>query len=283
MTLVKKDKLQGVDTALEFEDTAGRDAQGVALVDQDGDHSGVETNPLPVIPMPIDFGSAGNLTKTVGSTFVFDNTCGCSTIGFFLTDLGDGTVKSEITYDGTNWEPASMRCQGDDTIVSTITACRNYIGSIAGCRQWRLRVLTELDTDASIVGRADNEVSVIETIEFNAPPHRFGYPPTHKVYKYTTAQTNEVMWQPASGKRFVVAGLSLVAAGANDGVVTIFEDTNGNGNLFFDGTVQVANKQSFVWNWPSQIAIPADAIDTALKITTSAAITVSVMIYGYEV
>ena len=91
-----------------------------------------------------------------------------------------------------------------------------------------------------------SNVSVVETIEFNAPPHKFGHAPVRKMYDTTATVTDDVIWTPSLGKKFVITGLSIVAAGANDGIVSIYEDSNTNGNRFFRGNVVVANKGSFV-------------------------------------
>lgn len=282
MSLTKLPKQLGVDTALEFEDSEGRDIQGVVIADSEGNQTGIDENPLPTIPMPVSFGGVNNIAVDVGSTFVFDNMYGMSTIGFYL-NISGGKVISEISFDGTNWEPASMRCMALDIITSTMTMEAHFIGSIAGARYWRLRVTEELSAPGTVVGRGDSDVSVIETIEFNAPPHKVGYIIDHHDNTFTTTQTGTALWTPASGKKIVLTQMTIIAWGVNDATVEIFQNGGGSGNRFFYADIDVSNNKQFILHLPYTPAVPLDTADSPLKVTTSAAISISIMVVGYEV
>jgi hypothetical protein len=275
MTLIKSD------TRSEFKDSAGRDADGIALVDGDGSHTGTADNPLSTLQIPIDFGSIGNLGTSVGSTVVVENTVGGSTIGFYL-GIPDGAVKSEISFDGVHWESSSMRHMSDDETESSLAHSGNFIGSISSARYWRVRVTSELSTVGTVVGRLDQDVAVIENIEFGPPPHRIGYAVQRKSKSYTDAETNTVIWSPPSGRQLAITMIVVNVSGSTDGRIQIFDETNAVDKWFFNAYVEVSTNKTFSQVLPFTPAAIMLAVDNSLKITTTAAVDVDILVVGYE-
>jgi hypothetical protein len=108
--------------------------------------------------------------------------------------------------------------------------------------------------------------------------------------EYTTTQTGTNIWVPTTGNRFVITQLNITTAGTTAGVVTIWSAATGTTN-YTPGTDQVFFKGSFV---PSATGTPgaliqpnfplfSDTTNDCLKITTSAAMTVHIQVYGYEI
>jgi hypothetical protein len=141
--------------------------------------------------------------------------------------------------------------------------------------------------------------SVINDDRANAISDRYGrglvshIDPGMQVWRsgeYTTTQTGTNIWVPTTGNRFVITQLNITTAGTTAGVVTIWGAATGT-TSYTPGTDQVFFKGSFV---PSATGTPgaliqpnfplfSDTTNDCLKITTSAAMTVHIQVYGYEI
>lgn len=117
-------------------------------------------------------------------------------------------------------------------------------------------------------------------------------PPASQVYKrgrYTSAQTGTVMWDPTSGKKIAITHLTIGTGGTTAARVTLWFGANAD-TTYTEGTDQVVFDGDMI---PSANAAPGVVIalstpifcqtaDHELHITTSAGITISVDVYGYE-
>jgi hypothetical protein len=133
----------------------------------------------------------------------------------------------------------------------------------------------------------------------NAMSDRFGrgltahIDPGMQVWKqgeYATAQTGTNIWVPTTGNRFVITQLHITTAGTTAGLVTIWGAATGT-TAYVAGTDQVFFRGNFI---PSATGTPgaliqppfplfSDTTNDCLKITTSAAMTVYIQVYGYEI
>ena len=78
----------------------------------------------------------------------------------------------------------------------------------------------------------------------------------HKYWsKYTSAQTDTALWTPTSGKAAVITDLFVFARGNTDGEVTVFVDTDVNGNRIFKNNISVAVIGPFTWNHTYKLGI----------------------------
>ena len=112
--------------------------------------------------------------------------------------------------------------------------------------------------------------------------------PVSKAASFSTQQTGTALWTPASGKKVAVSNLNVSISGVTTGRVTIwFGDpgdttyTEGTDVCLFDG--DFAPTAAI----PVFIAIPFDydilcRKDCILRLTTSAAITCRIQVFGYE-
>ena len=176
-----------------------------------------------------------------------------------------------------------MRSINDDVFASSTTNGSDFIGSIAAVRSFRVRTSIAGSAAGSVVGRMQRDAAVLESIEFGYPPHRFGFTPVHKDASYTTAQTGVALWTPASGKRFIVTDGLITASGTTDATVSIFDDTDATGARLYRGYLNVSNIGSTVINIPLKTPFLSTAADNVLKLTTSAAIDVDIILGGYEI
>jgi hypothetical protein len=231
----------------------------------------------------MDFGEEGNLGFQAGDCVCFANTGGYSTVGFHLIPPTGGTVTFEASFDNVNWEPITVRGINSDVLTQTADAEDDFIGSIAGGRSFRVRTSSAGSTLGTVVGRAQRDAAVIETIEFGAPPHRVGYDLIHKDGEYTTAQAATALWTPASGNKFVVTDMTLIAAGTTDATVSIFDAADASGSRLFYSAVDVSNNRQFSYNHSFRVPWVSAAADNVLKVTTDANITLFVGVHGYEV
>lgn len=108
--------------------------------------------------------------------------------------------------------------------------------------------------------------------------------------EYSSAQTGANIWVPTTGNRFVITQIHITTAGTTAGLVTLWGAATGT-TAYTPGTDQVFFRGNFVpsaTGTPGVIVSPSfpmfsDTTNDCLKITTSAAITVYIQVYGYEI
>jgi len=117
--------------------------------------------------------------------------------------------------------------------------------------------------------------------------------PAMQVWKQieaTSAQTGTAIWTPAGGKKIAVTSYQIGTGGTTAGLVTLWWGASAD-TTFTQGTDQVLFRGSLT---PSATATPGViaekgvapvycvTADHVLRLTTSAAITIYVTVYGYE-
>lgn len=107
----------------------------------------------------------------------------------------------------------------------------------------------------------------------------------------TTAQTGTAIWTPASGKKIVVTSMEVAVGGITAGIVTLWFGaagdttyTQGTDQVLFRGEVSPSATQSIVLPFAYPLGGRASAtVDYLLRYTTSAAVTIYITVYGYEI
>lgn len=229
------------------------------------------------------FGSTENIGAASGSEFIYKNINGMQVISFHIVPPSGGTVVFESTMDGENWVGTTMRAVDADLLTQETSVEEDFIGSISGALQMKFRVSASGSSVGTVIGLSQGAPAVIETIEFNAPPHKIGYPIKHKNGTYTDAATGVALWTPAAGKKFVVTDVIVIVGGNNSGRVTIFDETNENGNLVFNGDLDIANNRQFSIAIPFNTPFISDAAGNVLRVTMTTAMTVDIIVHGYEI
>lgn len=107
---------------------------------------------------------------------------------------------------------------------------------------------------------------------------------------YTTTQTGATYWQPASGFHVVVTSVDIQCGGTTAGTLTLWFGASGDTTFTQDtdqpltymdcNTPSATNTPGKVVSFQTPIA--GATVDYYLKVTTSAAITARVIVYGYE-
>jgi hypothetical protein len=230
-----------------------------------------------------DFGASGNLGQNENDQVLFTNKGGFSSIGLKVSAPTGGVATFEATFDGTTWDPINLRSVDDDIYVQSTNNGSVFIGSISCARAFRVRTSTAGSAPGTVMGRAAVAPSTLEGQEFGNPPHRFGFITTRKDKAFTTAQTGGELWAPASGKRIVLTDIIMNVSGSTDGTVTIFMETDAEGNRLFKGGVNVSQNNQFTMNHAFRVPFESQVADEVLKLTTTANMTVDVMMHGYEV
>jgi hypothetical protein len=122
-------------------------------------------------------------------------------------------------------------------------------------------------------------------------PHKVGYAFTNKVAQYTTAQTGVALWTPAAGTRIVVTGIQIQAGGTTAASIQVWFGasgdttyTRGTDIAVFDGEFAPSStsKPGVVMGYANGV-IAMGAADHVVRVTTSAGMTVTVNVLGYEV
>lgn len=111
-----------------------------------------------------------------------------------------------------------------------------------------------------------------------------------RAVEYTSAQTGTNIWVPTAGNRFVVTQINITTGGTTAGLVTIWGAqtatttyTAGTDQAFFRGVITpTANATPGALIQPPHPMF-SDTTNDCLKITTSAAMTIYIQVYGYEI
>lgn len=139
---------------------------------------------------------------------------------------------------------------------------------------------------------ASDQTPVSMSIITGSAPHAFSGSLWHIDAFFNTAQTSQIIRSGSVGKRFAVTDLTVATGGTTAGVVTIYET----GSTGTTTPAFVANTNAAIFRGefaPSTTAKPgvvkifpipyvAQSGSTAIRLTTSAAITVYVQMNGYE-
>lgn len=229
------------------------------------------------------FGISGNLFGTLNSTLDIDNSKGASFICCNITPPTNGTIEFQLSFDGINFETFTLRSTTSDIFKTSTIITDTLIGSIIGAKIIRFKTVVAGIAAGSILGTMNMSSATIESIEFGYPPHRFGYAPIHKDADFSTQQTATAIWTPTIGKKVVVTDLDVIVGGATDGTISIF---NGSGDVagerIFKASVEVSTNKNFIYSKNFKTPF-IGTLDGAIKITTSAAMTINVLLHGYEI
>lgn len=229
------------------------------------------------------FGYTSNLAQSLNSSVTIENDLGYSTCAVRVTAPTGGVVIFEGSIDGINWESLNFRSISHDIFMSNSNNDSDFIGSIIGMRFIRFRVSSAGSTAGTVMGVLTKEVSILESIEFGYPPHRFGYTPVHKDASFTDAQTATAIWTPTSGKKYIVTDCLITASGTTDGTIKIFDNTDLSGGYLYKGYVNVSTIGTTVISIPLRTPFISSAVDNVLKFTSSANIDVDIILSGYEI
>jgi hypothetical protein len=231
----------------------------------------------------VSFGSTGVLGKNYDDKFTVENDKGYNTIGIRVDAPTGGTVQFEGTFDNINWEPITLRSIDDDTYTQTTINGSSFIGSVASLRAFRIRTIVAGTAPGTVRGRASVGVAVSEGQEFGWPPHKFGYPTVHKDKTFSAKLTNEAVWTPAAGKKVVITDVTMNVSGTNDGTISLFLNSDAEGSRLFRGSVNVTINKQFLYNHTYKVPFESQTAGHAVKMTTSAAMDIDLMLHGYEV
>lgn len=108
------------------------------------------------------------------------------------------------------------------------------------------------------------------------------FTPVRKDFSFSSAQTNTIIWTPASGKKFVVTDLIMNVRNSTLGALTltIFDETNATGNILHKATYESGSNVDVISNLVT--AFFSSDLNRSLKITTSGGLMVSGTVGGYE-
>lgn len=222
------------------------------------------------------------LSEILNDTTVPFDAIGAGTISFYITPPTGGVVTFEVSYDNINFEAVSIRGVTDDTWNSTIDTVGNFIGSIASAKKFRFKTTTAGSAPGLAEGRVSDLVTILEGVEFGAPPHKFGYVPIHIDGNFTTTQTATVLFAADADKYSVITDLTLVASGSTDCNLKIFDETDATGNYIFRGGVEVATNNNFIFSHSYLTPYVASAKGNSWKLTTDAGCDVEIIMHGYQ-
>lgn len=236
-------------------------------------------------------GKVANFSGTIPSTssgeYILNNS-NYSTLGFHICVPSGGEISFYGSFDGQNYDNITLRQLGDDGYTQKATYSNNicdynYIGSISALKTVKFVNTITGNGIGYVVGRMSSQVSTLEGIEHNAPPHKIGNTPFHKgIFVNNTSVTGQVIYQPPTGYRFVITdfNLSIFSAGAN---ITLYEngDATDTDSWIFSVYVKATSNDTQVFN--SNLSTPylANSITAPLCICADATSTVRGVVHGY--
>lgn len=112
-----------------------------------------------------------------------------------------------------------------------------------------------------------------------------------KSFNATTTQTGVAVWTPASGKKIAITSVQIGAYGTTAArLILWFGNQSGPDTTYTEGTDPVVIKQSFAPSangFPGLVYTPAvpffsPTADDVLRVTTDAAMSVDIVVTGYE-
>lgn len=234
-----------------------------------------------------------NLGTAANSTSQF-NTDGSSGVLLTVGTTTTGTFTVEATGDGTNWGSPEVFDATNDLWVSaqniTPTLGNNYQILSSNYRAVRLRTVTTLGATMAHTFTGSLAIPLLSGIDTGPAPHNFGYTLWHKDISTGATLTSITVFTPATGKRFAVTDLTVMAGGTTAGVVTIYDATAG--TAFSQNTTPAIFRGEFAPSTTSRpgfsktFTVPyySAAVNNSVLITTSAAInTLYVQINGYSI
>ncbi len=242
----------------------------------------------------MDWQESSTLSATAGSIIDY-NISGLGSASVYVgTTAATGTIIFEATVDGKNWFTHSgvvdPNIGGTDMLVQsaiTATAGSYYKIPVTGYKGFRIRVATTL-ANAIVLYFVGDTHDLFHDV--TPAPHNLGYMLVHKDGEYTTTQTGVTLWAPTSGKKFCITNLTISTGGTTAGLVTVWQGATAD-TTYTAGTDPAIFRGNFI---PSANATPgvvksypvpfvASTVDHALKVTTSAAMTIYIQVDGYEI
>jgi len=227
------------------------------------------------------FGSVGNIGKEADDAVICVNNAVFNTISFHIEPPLGGSVGFEESIDGESWENFSLRSTTNDIFKQSVDIEEHFKGSIAGSRLIRFRTLTAGSAPGTIIGQFSPFVSTLEGIEFNAPPHRFGFLPESQDFSFTTSQTATTLWAPDINKNIHITDFAIIVGGTQDGLISIFRTDDLMGHRLFRGNIAVTTNRQF--SFSQSLVTPFDSgTDESIKFSSSEDMIIDLMIQGYQ-
>ncbi len=233
----------------------------------------------------IDFGQPNNIPIASGAYCEVWNP-GMSTICFHITPPNNGWVQYQGTFDGINYTPITLRQVGDDGYSQESSVPEDYIGSVIGLKSLRFVNMTGASAVGTVMGTFNRQVSTLEGIENDAPPHKFGNSLFHLGINITgAAVADQLLYHPSSRHKVAITHISMGTASTNGSNITVYEGSgmasDPNRWVFstyvkapVSDTVNIS--PSFLTPWVSQY------YGSGIYITTDGVTTVRGVVHGYQ-
>lgn len=205
----------------------------------------------------------------------------------------DGTVAA--TQSGT-WNIGTLTSITNAVTVSGTVTASNTSGDVANDSPDSgnpVKIGFKADAVATLSGAVANGDRVDGVADRYGRQLVAHIDPSMQVWRsaeYTSAQTGTNIWVPTTGNRFVVTQINITTGGTTAGLVTIWGAatgttayTPGTDQVFFRGVLTPTANAT-----PGALIQPpypmfSDTTNDCLKITTSAAMTIYIQVYGYEI
>jgi hypothetical protein len=201
-----------------------------------------------------------------------------------------GTITFETTSQGSTWDTARAFTRATGAVVTTATAPGQFVLMNPGALSIRARGTAWTSGTATIVATRGYVTDTIQSTIVGCDTCTPSETTTSKSAAYSSTQTGTAFWTPASTRKVVVAWGEFQCGGTTAGTVTLWLGASGD-TTYTEGTDQrvayfdCATPSATVrpaLTFAFQLPVVANTADHVLRVTTSAAITVDVVVHGYE-
>lgn len=243
-------------------------------------------NGVGVSPSITSFGFSGNMPSGSGSFYEVDS-FGYSTATFNVQPPNQGTIQFTASFDGVNFDSITFRQMGDDGYSQESYQSANYIGSILGSKKLRFVNMSGALNSGSIIGTFSKEVGILEGVEHNNPPHKFGNALFHLGINVSGASiSNSGLYFPRPRHKFAVTYVALGMSSQNGSFITLHEGSGTAGNasqwIFTTYTKSSTNDTQFV-NAVLNTPYVASNFHSGLFLSVEGGVaTIRGVIHGYE-
>lgn len=203
-----------------------------------------------------------NIPKELGSEIIIP-VSRYNSIGFSLVVPTGGEVQFLGSFDGSLFNPITLRSTGSDGWTKVSFSNDDFIGSVASMRLFKIKVIIAGSANGTIGGKLNKQVCTIEGIEHSNPPHNIGHEILRKSFEFIVAQTNTPILTPPTGYKWVITDILFSSDGNNE--ITIFDETN----IPDNHVVKVRSGTERFFNHPFRGVNKSNSAGNSLRVTST--------------
>lgn len=150
-------------------------------------------------------------------------------------------------------------------LIQSVALTANQ-GTAHASENWRVNL-------AQILGAAISETNPLYVL-----PSKLKKTPVRKSFTYSASQTDQSVWTPTAGKKFVIESIIISVGTGGAGQLQIFDGSNAAANMIADMTLPNSHQIQLRFEGGH----PSSTANNVLRYTTGTGAAGTVTIFGYE-